>query len=131
MARKRLKDASYAAKTDNLRYIMDRTRPEMMHLNMPAPWKLWVVYLGGLSWALSWVGQIAWDAVWLFAGNHTFEVDPYYKDVFLETIRWCSFGEDLASDFDGNLYLLAKYALILGVASAWWNPRLKEKLWKG
>ena len=113
---------------------MDRTRPEMMHLNMPASWKLWISFLGGLGWGLSWMGQIAWDVNSIIASSPSFNTDIYNENAFLRPLSWLfeklNSEEDVTFDLPGYLELWANYALILGAISVWWNPRLREKLWK-
>ena len=130
MVRKRLKETSYAAKTDNMRRVMERTNPDLRHLHEAGQWKLWIPVLGGLIWALSWAMQIAWDAVWVLTINPRFEIGPHVEEILRGVIGRLVFAEEISPDLTVVLQPLAKDALLLGVLSAWWNPRLKEVMRK-
>ena len=126
MVRERLRQTSYAAKTDNMRRVIERTRPEMRHLYEAGQWKIWIPFLGGLIWALSWAMQMAWDGLWILTFVPSHEAGQHVQETFRSIVRRFIPEEDALPDVTVLFQPLANYALLLGVVSAWWNPRLKE-----
>lgn len=130
LARQRLKDTSYAAKVDNMRRIMERTRPGLRHLNEAGLWKLWIPFLGGLMWKLSWAGQVVSDLICVMSMLMDSEVEPLVQQTFWGNPRQSVLNWEVSPRSDPLVLPLAKYALLLGLFSAWWNPRLQERMRK-
>ena len=125
-ARQRLRDANYAAKTDNLRRIMERTRSHTRPLNQKGRLLGLLFSLAGISWALSWTGQILWSVITLLV------VDPNswggkYATNFFEPAKHKNHSL-VVSELDNVFLQTAGYTLLLAAASIWWNPMLKKRL---
>ncbi len=126
-----LRNTNYQAKADNVRRIMDKTRPG--HFSYQSDWRNLVVWLGGWIWFVSWLGQISWDVVSLM----TSETGPGglvgedYKNSILSaaTHLWQAMGlSSMVLYSPEPMNLVARYALVLGLLSFWWNPRLQLHL---
>ena len=128
MASKRLKATHYVAKTDHMRRVMDRLNPERRHLNEPGQWKLWIPFLGGLVWALSWAGQIAWNVMGVLTMTADFQVGAQVQGTFQGALKQLIFDQEVSPNLDELFLPYASYAMLLGLLSAWWNPKLEEKL---
>ena len=126
-----LRNTNYAAKADNLRRIMDNTRPRQ--LSYPSDWKRMVVWLGGLTWLASWMGQICWDVAGLMSSEPGLEdvVDGDYGKAMLAAMRYLENGiwlSKLSWETPGLMDSIQWYALVLGILSLWWNPTLQSHL---
>ena len=123
----RIKAAGYAAKTDHLRRMMDRTRGHGIEYGN-ASWIRPLVTLGGVGWFLSQAGQFLWSGLCLLnamEGQHGLRDKQNFA-----TASAClpQVMRDLGSTSDCTepLYSAAGLALLLGILTSWWNPRLKE-----
>lgn len=122
-------NTNYAAKADNLRRIMDKTRPGQVSYR--SDWRNLAAFVGGWMWTASWIGQILWDAMGLVNSETALQgaVGEYVTWILSLAAR---IGQALGlSDvvlFSTELMnSVAWYALVLGLLSLWWNPRLQ--LW--
>ncbi len=125
----RIRAAGYAAKTDHLRRMMDRTRGYGIQYRN-ASWSSPLVTLGGVGWFLSVAGQILWDGLSLFEPmEESFGLrdaqDPASGSVCLQQVMR---GSGSISDCAELLHSAVGLALLLGVLSSWWNPVLQETL---
>lgn len=123
----RIRAAGYAAKTDHLRRMMDRTRGFGIQYR-DAGWASPLVTLGGVGWFLSLSGQILWDGLFLFKFSEERHglrdaQDSVSGSMCLQQIMR---GSGSISDCTELLYAAAGLALLLGVLSSWWNPMLQE-----
>ena len=124
----RIRDTGYAAKTDHLRRMMDRTR-RGQHGNS-WDWKQLLVKFGLFLWCASSAGQISWHAM----GALTITQEP---DILQDE----NLATSLGSCFQRGLHLqhvdpgcarvyhpFAGLALVIGALSIAWNPKLGERL---
>ena len=125
----KIRVAGYAAKTDHLRRMMDRTRGygiQYRDTSLASP----LVTLGGVGWFLSLSGQILWDGLSLLEsteerhGLRDAQGSASGSICLQQVMR----GLDSRSDCTELLHSAAGLALLLGVVSSWWNPRLQETL---
>ena len=128
----RIRAAGYAAKTDHLRRMMDRTRGHGIQYRN-ASWGSPLVTLGGVGWFLSLAGQVLWDGLSLFESTkerHGLQdlkdsLDPVSGSMCLQQVMR---GSGSIFDCTELLYSAVGLALLLGVLSSWWNPVLQETL---
>lgn len=125
----RIRAAGYAAKTDHLRRMMDRTRGVGIQFRN-AGWKSPLVTLGGVGWFLSLGGQILWDGLSILESSEERHglrdaQDPVSGLMCLQQIIRSSGSISYCTEL---LYSALGLALLLGVLSSWWNPTLQETL---
>ena len=132
--RERLQVTGYAAKTDHLRRMVERTRNGQAKRLRPWGWQDNVVALAAVCWWISLVVQLAWHA--LSAIKWTDEpIGLRQQDALRDfplTLSECmrrSLGSGpLDSACDKSYRTLVGKTIMLGLLSAWWNPRLRQKL---
>ena len=125
--RERIRVTGYAAKTDHLRRMMDKTRGSQS-IRYDWNWRHFVVYVGGIGWWSAVAGQVLWNAFGTLAAvdsglgdeNPPASVKECVQQTFRDGLRGSS-CTDLAQP-------LAVWALVLGLLSSWWNPCLSKKL---
>lgn len=123
----RIKAAGYAAKTDHLRRMMDRTRGHGTEYEM-ASWISPLATLGGVGWFLSQAGQFLWSGLSLLKsteGQHGLRDEQSYATAsacLQQVLR----GLGSVSDCTELFHSAAGSALLLGILTSWWNPMLKE-----
>ncbi|CAD6571510.1 MAG: hypothetical protein ASARMPREDX12_004558 [Alectoria sarmentosa] len=125
----KIRAAGYAAKTDHLRRMMDRTRGYGIQYR-DASWGSPLVTLGGVGWFLSLAGQVLWDGASLLKST---EEDHGLRDARESLsgsmcLQQVMRGSGSILDCTEILYSTAGLALLLGVLSSWWNPMLHETL---
>ena len=123
----RIKAAGYAAKTDHLRRMMDRTRGHGIEYGN-ASWISPLFTLGGVGWFLSQAGQFLWSGLSLLEsteGHHGLRDEQNYATASA-CLRQVMRGLGSVSDCTEVLYSAAGLALLLGILTSWWNPMLKE-----
>ena len=127
--RERIKATGYAAKTDHLRRLMDRTMGGGIARGERG-WKTLLVFIGGTAWGLSLVGQFAWDGLSLLSNEQDNGglIDEVASNSGLEFLRQVAQGSAILPHCTMLVDPMAPYALLLGVLSCWWNPRLRERL---
>lgn len=127
----KIQAAGYAAKTDHLRRMMNRTRGYGIQ-DRNASWGSPLVTLGGVGWFLSLAGQISWDGLSLFesSGESDGLRDPQDVASGSTCLQQVMRGSASILDCTELLYSAAGLALLLGVLSSWWNPLLQETLRK-
>lgn len=110
--------------------LIERTRNRGI-VRRSGEWKRWLVMLGGIAWLSSILGLLLWNGLGLLTtddevpwldqeGLSVSSASACYR-IFLfslEAPRSCSL---LANE-------TARFALIVGLLSLWWHPRLQEKL---
>lgn len=125
----RIRAAGYAAKTDHLRRMMDRTRGCGIQYR-DTSWGSPLVALGGIGWFLSLTGQTLWDGLSLL--NSTEERhglrDPRDSASGSMCLQQVMRGTGSVSDCTESLCSAAGLALLLGFLSSWWHPMLQESL---
>lgn len=124
-----LRSSNYAAKADNLRRIMDKTRPG--NVSYGPDWRNLAAYLGGWMWIASWMGQILWDITGLVNSETALQgIIAGHRSQFLSVIEHLGQAvgfSDVVLCSTELMNSVAWYALVLGLLSFWWNPRLQ--LW--
>lgn len=109
---------------------MERTREGRIAYRKSS-WKSYVYFLGGVAWLASWTGQVVWNGIglWISKGNGydgIREVDvPFSGSSCLQQVIQ---GSGLAPGCVELVDLVAYFALVLGVISLPWNPRLQDSL---
>ena len=127
--RERIRATGYAAKTDHLRRLMERTRGGIIPRG-ESGWKILLVSIGGMAWGLSLVGQLAWDGLSLLSleqdNGGLIDEDASVSSLgcLRQAVRESAVSPDCTTLADS----WARFALLLGVLSFWWNPRLRERL---
>ncbi|MCJ1286994.1 hypothetical protein MMC26_006341 [Xylographa opegraphella] len=123
----RLQATGYAAKTDHLRRMMDKSRA-VKGSQYRWSWRHVVAHAGGSGWLLALIGQILWNALGASA-NFEGDLRDYTFPILLQNYLQQSFGPEWKipkiSDLTGSL---ASGSLVLGMLSIWWNPRLSNKI---
>ena len=125
--KERIRVTGYAAKTDHLRRMMDKTRGSQ-RIRYDWNWRYLVVYAGGVGWWSAVAGQILWNTFGALATvdsglgeeNTPASVKTCIQQAFRDGLRGIDCTE-LAQP-------LAVWALVLGLFSSWWNPCLLKKL---
>ncbi len=93
-------------------------------------WKSLLVFVGGVMWALSMAGQIVWDVIVLLSPKQDYGelLDPDASLSASECMHQVMRGLSLPSGCNTLVDPVARIALLLGVLSLWWNPRLQDRL---
>ena len=123
----KIRAAGYAAKTDHLRRLMDRTRGYGIQYR-DANWGSSLIPLGGLGWFLSLIGQILWDGLSLLESTeeHDGLRDPEESSSASVCLQQVMRGSNSILNCTQLLHSAAGLALLLGILSCWWNPMLQE-----
>ena len=123
----RLRATGYAAKTDHLRRMMDKSR-DTKGSQYRWNWRQIVTHAGGSGWLLGLMGQILWNALGAsanFEGDSGDDTVPILLQNWLQPIYGLggngAKGTNLAEP-------LASASLVLGFLSIWWNPKLSKKI---
>ena len=125
----RIRAAGYAARTDHLRRMMDRTRGcGIQYRN--TRWRSPLVALGGVGWVLSLGGQILWNGLSFFEST---EESHGLRDAQGSVsgsmcLQQVMRGSSSILDCIEVLYSAVGLALLLGLLSSWWHPLLQETL---
>ncbi|MCJ1395938.1 hypothetical protein MMC18_008824 [Xylographa bjoerkii] len=123
----RLRATGYAAKTDHLRRMMDKSRSAQQN-QYRWNWRHVVVHAGGFGWLLGLMGQISWNslgAMTKFEG----ELQDHTTSVLLQNCIQQTLGLGWnALECTKFVEPLATVSLVLGFVSIWWNPRLSSKI---
>ena len=125
----RIRAAGYAAKTDHLRRMMDRTRGYGIQYRSSS-WGSPLVTLGGVGWFLSLAGQLLWNGLSLFKSTEEYHGLRDAQDSVSGTtcLQQVMRGSGSISDCTELLLSIVGPALLLGVLSSWWNPVLQESM---
>ena len=129
--RERLRATGYAAKTDHLRRMIERTRGGSRPTKTSG-WKGLAVFCGGTAWVLSVAGQVAWDGLALLSYNvdNGELLDESAASTRSECLHQVMRGLTTPKSCTALLEPVARIALLLAVLSLWWNPCLQERLTK-
>ncbi|KAJ5550621.1 hypothetical protein N7535_001434 [Penicillium sp. DV-2018c] len=139
LVKSRIRKAAYDAKADHLRRMMDRTRAERE--SRKARYRSWrglLLVAGSLAYWASIAGQLAWNFISLITlspAGQGFDVDsltteqaPGPPDSVVSCINHFIRMRRLASVCSPDLAPTAGLALVAGVLSLWWNPKLRMKI---
>jgi len=126
----RIRAAGYAAKTDHLRRMMEKTR-EIKEQKGPGGWgwRKLVLMAGWLGWWSSLTGQAVWNIMGAMVNpDHEDGLRAEETGATLSTcLQQYTQVRVVTSECASLAAPLAGLALILGVVSIWWNNRLSEK----
>lgn len=120
----RIRATGYAAKTDHLRRMMERTRGYGVPRE-DSSWKSLLAFVGGTAWFMSLVVQVVWDVLVLSMtrrDRREMDGEISLSDCIQQGLR----GFALPSDCTTHAAPVAGLALVLGFLSCWWNPKLQE-----
>jgi len=121
----RIRATGYAAKTDHLRRMMERTRGHGVQPE-ESNWKSVLVFTGGTAWFTSLVGQILWDGLVLSMSGKEHE-GPLDEDISISgCVQQIMRGSDVAPGCTTLATPIARIALPIGLLACWWNPKLQE-----
>ncbi|MCJ1398320.1 hypothetical protein MMC11_001518 [Xylographa trunciseda] len=123
----RLRATGYAAKTDHLRRMMDKTRVSK-YKEYRGSWRHVVVRAGGLGWLLGLVGQMLWNALGSMAGFEGGPRDNIITVLLRRCIQYTRRAGWDAAELTNFAKTLATVSLFLAFLSIWWNPRLSSKI---
>ncbi len=126
--RERIKATGYAAKTDHLRRMMERTKARGGRSRKPG-WRDVVLFLGKMGWSISLMGQMWWNIMCVLvrreAGD---ELGRIEKDPSMFVCLRQAILNDVAEECETTAFRWARIALFLGLMSMWWNNRFIEKV---
>ena len=127
--RAKIRDTGYAAKTDHLRRMMERSRDTERYRGGWS-WKRLAISTGAAGWFVSQVGQLLWNSQGAFAASQDGLRLEEFEYSSLNCLWWVwSQPHDIAPCKEVyNFY--AGIALGLGLCFCWWNPGLKARFQK-
>lgn len=126
----RLRSTAYVAQTDHLRRLMDQTRGATPGRSWrDCGWRGAAVFMGGIAWWASLLGQVLWDAFSIMAAMTDLQPAELFLDYpYLRHLQ--HYIQLMLADEHGQrgIDVIIEAALGLGWASSWWNTRLMGKL---
>lgn len=125
--RARIRAAGYVAKTDHLRRMIEHTRGAGPRRGwQDCGWRGVLIFLGGLAWWGSLVGNVVWHAL----GTTAALVGPRRIHAYPVLGHAQQYVRQLLGKRDdpSGVCTMIQWSLILGVASIWWNTQLMAKL---
>ncbi|KAK2843926.1 hypothetical protein FQN49_005937 [Arthroderma sp. PD_2] len=129
----RIRQTGYAAKTDHLRRMMERSKGKSSKQKRQMwKWKGLLVSTGAVAFWSSVAGQLVWDAVAFGASVYQLQDAEMASTSSLSFARQCVSRSFHYRGIPGECAtFLAPYAglsLVLGAFSLWWNPKLRLKV---
>ncbi|EEP77083.1 predicted protein [Uncinocarpus reesii 1704] len=129
----RIKRAGYEAKADHLRRMMERSRGGRTVRNKRKwRWRSLLVSTGAVAFWASVAGQLAWDIIGFMADTTVATENQQRIQLSKSLLRSClKEGQKhgvMPIQCALALQPYAGLALILGVLSLWWNPKLRHKV---
>lgn len=121
---RKLNEASYTAKTDYLRRVMDRTRSQLTGAKKRGPLDI-IDDLGKLCWYAGFVLQAMWHLIiisWLVTDPYASMTEGHWALVTMGALHRMVAPTLPQSD------LLMRWAINIGVGSFGWNPRFKQSI---
>ncbi|KZF25754.1 hypothetical protein L228DRAFT_280970 [Xylona heveae TC161] len=133
LVRSRINAAGYAAKTDHLRRMIDRTKVSggVKRTSTVMGWRDVVLAAGAFWWWTSLTGQLLWNASGAFPRAGLDDGLRSEEGVAAPIVlcAWQAWTEkELAQACFTGMSSIAGYSLLLNVASLWWNKCLKQKV---
>ncbi|KAL3463204.1 Ima1 N-terminal domain-containing protein [Aspergillus heterothallicus] len=127
----RIRQTGYEAKSDHLRRMMDRSKAgKAARRARQWNWRSLLVLVGALCYWISITGQLAWDLTSALTIDEslsvadgismTYSVGPCFSNL-LQTYR-------LPRHCVVDMVPHAGFALVAGILSLWWNPKLRLKV---
>lgn len=129
--RDRIRQTQYDAKADHLRRMMDQTRAGKAMRSRTGGWRSLLVYAGALGYWISVCGQLAWNMMGALTDPSTvneLETSPKTSPSFPFCAGETAQLRRIPGDCYRDLAPVAGLALIAGMLSLWWNPKLHMKV---
>ncbi|PYH99175.1 hypothetical protein BO71DRAFT_343219 [Aspergillus ellipticus CBS 707.79] len=131
--KERIRQAGYEAKSDHLRRMMDRSKAGRAARHARQwNWRSLLVWAGAMGYWVSVTGQLSWN-VWsaLAVEEPDLLQDPdasLMSPSIVTCVRQTVETRRIPRDCSGDLAPYAGLALIAGILSLWWNPKLRLKV---
>lgn len=130
--RQRIRQTGYEAKADHLRRMMDQSKAsKAARRTRERSWQSVLVYAGALAYWTSVLGQLSWDVTSILTATGPVEDLSMDSDVpisflfcAIQTFEMYRIPQECALDLSS----LAGTALVIGILSLWWNPKLRMKI---
>ncbi|OJD27358.1 hypothetical protein ACJ73_01242 [Blastomyces percursus] len=126
--RNRIRQVGYAAKSDHLRRMMEKSR--LSRRAQGWSWRSMLVAAGAVCFWVSVAGQLAWSLMGAMAAGKTSQ--SLESNVSLSLVPFCFNRiwklQPLFEECSSALTPFAGVALFLGMLSIWWNPKLRHKV---
>ncbi|KAH7407688.1 Ima1 N-terminal domain-containing protein [Cadophora sp. MPI-SDFR-AT-0126] len=113
-----MRQAGKTAKTDHLRRMMEKSREARSAPAQGISWFAIVLFFTRKLWYMSLIGQVLWDVAHLV--DWVLTEDNLDARLYPLTAPILPIATALVSTCNTKAW--ARYSLILGFASAWWNP---------
>lgn len=125
----RIRSTGYAAKTDHLRRMMNRTRGAGITFNSWT-WKRVGGVLGTIGWTTGFLGQLCWDLFGALPPTHADDGLPSEDEP--QSIATCLISGTLniqsTPSCNELLQPMLVFTFVLSLLFFWWNPRMQYKL---
>jgi len=118
--RSRIRAAGYAAKTDHLRRVLDRTRGGALE-DKPWGWRNGLVFVA----MQLYYSSILLQGIWHLSG--ALMRPEGLGDANVSCISQAVWERSLEPRCFDELWEFARVGIVCGLMSFWWNPRLKDK----
>ncbi|KAF7715514.1 Uncharacterized protein PECH_007004 [Penicillium ucsense] len=127
-----IRKKGYEAKSDHLRRMMDRSRASKTRRQARArSWQSLLVYAGAFGYWTSIFGQLTWDLTNVLTrrtvgedSNLSSHTSASLSSCLVRTMQLGRMPERCSVDFAPH----AGFALIVGLMSIWWNPKLRMRI---
>lgn len=127
----RIRQAGYEAKADHLRRMMDwsktgRAARKARNRN----WRSLLVFAGAVCYWGSIAGQLAWNLMGALDGERVVVDEQHWLSIssLVSCTKQAIKTRQVGSHCSSGLTPYAGIALVLGILSLWWNPRLRMKV---
>lgn len=127
----RIRQAGYEAKADHLRRMMERSKSgRAAKKARNRNWRSLLVFAGAVCYWGSVAGQIAWNLMGALDGERVALDEKHSLSIssFVSCTKQAIGTRKVGSHCSSGLACYAGLALVLGILSLWWNPRLRLKL---
>lgn len=127
--RQRIRQAGYAARTDHLRRMMDKTKfGDLQRNDFAWTWRSILLTIGGFVWWTSLLGQLIWHLM----GALSTLLPQKSTDVFEPTLRKCMRSALIVLSIEEPCFELATqwatWTLLAGIPFSWWHKTLRERM---
>lgn len=130
-ARERIRQTQYDAKADHLRRMMEQTRAgKAARRARNSGWRSLLVFTGALGYWASIIVQLAWNVMVAMTSVSTLnELDAHLdRPSLVSCVKHTAEMRQIPGDCVTDLAPVAGLALIAGILSIWWNPKLRMKV---
>ncbi|KAF5865601.1 hypothetical protein ETB97_003018 [Aspergillus alliaceus] len=129
--KERIRQAGYEAKSDHLRRMMDRSKAGRAARHARRwNWRSLLLFAGAISYWASVAGQLSWNLLGALAADESllYPDDPLVPPSFISCVNSTLRTRRVPSCCSVDLAPYAGLALVAGILSAWYNPKLRLKL---